>query len=139
MIEKLKKIIDHNQFLTIAAVAVLAIFSFVYGCQSEVTSIRNPQLKVNRQELQLEVQAIQTRLENELEQLQALAASKNQNLDKQDEIKAKIANIGLAVMDGGDINPVGLGVLALGLLGVGSAVDNRAKDKVIKVQKNGGK
>ncbi|HUV66053.1 MAG TPA: hypothetical protein VMW24_19310 [Sedimentisphaerales bacterium] len=140
MWESIKTWLDHNQGLAVAAVISIGLCVFCYGCESRVASLTTPGQKVNRAELQVELQTEQARLSTQLDALQTKAAAKEQSLDKQDELKQGIAQIGLAVAQGGEINPVGIAVSILGLAGIGLAVDNRAKDKVIKVQKaaNGG-
>jgi len=138
MWESVKKWLDHNQGMAVATVISIFLCVFVYGCESTVASLVTPGEKVNRVELQAELVTEQARLSAELKALKAQAAAKAQSLDKQDKLKQGIAQIGLAVAQGGEVNPIGIATSILALAGIGLAVDNRAKDKVIKVQKNSG-
>lgn len=136
MKEKIKKVLDHNQGLTISVVLAIGLCVWFFGCDSQVTSLVRPGEKVTRVELQAELDSEKARLSTELKTLKVKAAAKEQELDKQDAIKAQIAEIGLAVVEGGSINPVGVGVSLLGVLGIGAVVDNRRKDTHIKTLKN---
>lgn len=133
MYQKIKKTLDHNQGLTVAIVVAIGLCVWFFGCESQVASITTPGEKVNRNELQAEIEGEKARLSAELKALKAKATAKEKDLDRQDQIKAQIAEIGLAVAEGGQINPLGVGVSLLGVLGIGAIADNRlAKDKVIK-------
>jgi len=132
LIEKIKKILSHNQGLTVAIIIVASLLVWINGCESQVTSIVQPDKMVTRNELNVEISSEAARLELELEKLTQVAAYKMQELDKQDEIKNWIGELGALAASGGEINPAGLAVSLLALLGFGAAVDNRIKDKVIK-------
>lgn len=134
--KKLWKAIDHNQMLSVMVLVSIGIVYYVVGCQSTVRSILNPTTKLTREELKVEVDVEVRRLEAELDKLSAQAALKNKDLDRQDEIKRKLVEFGLSISTGGQINPLGVATLVGGLLGVGFAVDNRSKDKLIKTLKN---
>lgn len=129
---KLLEMFRHNQGLAIAIVIVIVIGSWTYGCNSKVSSILAPNTKVTRVELNIEVQMEAKRLENELDNLMALAEARNQDLDRQDAFKAKLVEFGMVIAEGGTVNPAGVAMGLLGVLGVGAVVDNRIKDKVIK-------
>ena len=57
-------------------------------------------------------------------------------LDKQDLFKQQLVDLGLVLGTGGSVNPAGLITSAVGLLGLGSVIDNRRKDSLIKMLKN---
>jgi hypothetical protein len=139
MKQKIKKALEHNQGLTVAVVAAIGLCVWMFGCESQVASLTVPGEKVTRNELQAEIESEKARLSAELKALKAKAAAKEKDLDRQDQMKARIAEIGLAVAQGGQINPLGVGVSLLGVLGVGAVVDNRRKDVHIKTLKNGKK
>lgn len=128
----MKKWIRHNQGMAGAIILAIGVLFWTYGCESQVKSILNPSAKVTRAELDIEVSTEMGRLENELATLVKIAEARNQQLDKQDEFKKKLVEFGLAVAEGGSLNPVGVGASIITLLGIGSVVDNRIKDKVIK-------
>jgi len=124
--------VRHNQGMAFALVLAIAISVWIYGCESRVASILAPNQKVNRAELNIEIQKEQKRLEAELDSLLALAEARNQQLDRQDELKEKLANFGLTAIETGGVNPAGVATLLGSIIGAGLLVDNRIKDKVIK-------
>jgi len=130
--KKLSEWFRHNQGFAVALVVVIAISIWIYGCESRVASILAPNQKVTRVELNLEVERETKRLEMELDNIIALAEARNQELDRQDEIKQKLAQFGMTVAEQGTVNPAGLLTTMGSILGFGLLVDNRIKDKVIK-------
>ena len=128
LINKLKQVIRHNQFLATALVIVICMSIWMIGCESTTQSPLRPETKVTRAELQDEIAAFATKVD------QAVA-----DLDRQDAIKQKLAEIGIAVAQGGTIDPIGAGVTLLGILGLGAVADNRKKDSIIKTLQNGQK
>ncbi len=128
MNEKIKKMFRHNQFLTVALVVCLSLGFYLVGCDSTVRSPVNPETKVSRVEL-------------DAERDHTLAKFKfaYEDLAKQDIFKQKLFEIGLVAAQGGTINPVGVGISLLGILGIGAIADNKRKDTVIKTLQNAGK
>ncbi len=120
MIEKIKKVLKHNQFLGIALVVVIALTVWA-GCNSKTQSILYPDTQVTRPGLNLEIK-----------QFKLKVGEATQDLDRQDLFKQELFNIGLAVAQGGTINPVGAGITLLGILGIGACGDNVVKNKEIK-------
>lgn len=125
------KIISHNQgvFVSIILCSLLAVW--VYGCQSQVKSFVTGD-KVNRLELTLELNIEAKRLEAELDNLQKQAELKFTELNRQDDIKAKVFDIVSVATTTNQFNLTGLITLMGSVLGLGAVVDNRIKDKVIK-------
>jgi len=130
MIDKIKRAFRHNQFLALALVVVVALSIWLVGCESSVMSPVNPPKKVNRAQLEAEVERLMVDVELAVE-----------DLNKQDLFKQKLFEIGLIAAQGGAVNPIGAGVTLLGILGIGAVADNRKKDSIIKTmqKKNGGK
>ncbi|KKN45296.1 hypothetical protein LCGC14_0684490 [marine sediment metagenome] len=125
MLNKIKEMLRHNQFLTTAAVIVVVLGVWLMGCESQVKSPFNPDRDVTRQQLQNEVDKYIVDIE--------LAFV---DLDRQDLFKQKLFEIGVVAAQGGTINPVGAGITLLGILGVGAVADNRKKDSVIRTMKS---
>lgn len=125
MLNKIKKALRHNQFLTSAAVIVVVLGVWLIGCESKVQSPFNPERDVTRQQLQ-----------NEVDKYMADIELAYVDLDKQDLFKQKLFEIGVVAAQGGTINPVGAGITLLGILGVGAVADNRKKDSVIRTMKS---
>jgi hypothetical protein len=127
----IKTWISHNQGMFVALFIVSGLLIWTYGCESTVSSLIHPDTKVNRGELNLEVQRETQRLEAELDMLTKQAAEKFQQLDRQDEIKQKLFNFAAVSAESGTVNPLGVITLLGAFLGAGAVVDNRIKDKVI--------
>ena len=128
LLKKLQTTTSHNQFLATALVIVICMSIWFIGCQSTTPSPLRPEIKVTRAELEDEIAAFATKVD------QAVA-----DLDRQDAFKQKLAEIGIAVAQGGTIDPIGAGVTLLSILGIGAVADNRKKDSIIKTLKNGNK
>jgi len=125
VIEKVRAMLRHNQFLALAVVVVLVLGVWLVGCESTVQSPFNPDKQVTRAQLQKDWESYAKDME--------LAITE---LDKQDLFKQKLFEIGLAAAQGGTIDPIGAGVTLLGILGIGAVADNRKKDAVIKTLQN---
>lgn len=123
---------NHNQGMFAAILLTIVSLVWIYGCESRVSSIIEPQKQITRGELNLELEQESTRLQNELVILQKQAELRFVKLDKDDEIKRQLMEFGSLAAAGGGVNPAGVLGLLTGILGVGAIVDNRIKDKVIK-------
>jgi len=129
---ELMKWIRHNQGIFVALVICSGLLIWTLGCQSKVTSLKDPTKKVTAAELALEVETESLRMQAELEQLIKRAELKHVELSRQDDIKQKLLDFALLTSEAGAFNLSGLIGLVAGVLGVGAVVDNRIKDKVIK-------
>jgi len=107
------KTVKHN-YLVLAGIVICGVLLLVgLGCESKVASLVDSDRLLTRNELSLEI-----------DRIVATAEIRVAELDKQDEFKQALFNIGLNLAAGGTINPVGV-VLTLGtILGVGAAGDN---------------
>ncbi len=124
--QNVRTVIRHNKATVIAIVICIAIVFYVGACESKVQSLVKAEgVKVNRQELSLE-----------LDNLIKTAEYRTQDLDRQDAIKQKIAEVGLAMAAGGTINPYGVAVSLLAVTGLGVMADNSKKDSIIKTLQN---
>ena len=128
----IKKIISKNQGCFAALVIIIGILIWGFGCQSQVTSLTEPSIKVTRAELDIEIDGEVLRLERELEILMRQAALKVLDLDRQDAIKQKLFDFAALTVANNAINPAGAVALAFSIFGIGAVIDNRIKDKVIK-------
>ena len=125
VIEKIKETLRHNQALAVAVVIAICLGVWLIGCESSVTSPINPPKKVNRLQLDAEIDRLVVDIDTAIE-----------DLNKQDLFKQKIFEIGLVAAQGGTVDPIGAGVTLLGILGIGAVADNRKKDSIIKTLKN---
>jgi len=119
MLAKLKLIMNHQRYEVVATVIVIGFIGFVQGCQSKCQSMIDSSKQVSRGELKAEVDLLLAR-----------ANDRVATLDQQDGIKKAIFENALLFSSGGKVNPVGLFMTCLSILGFGAVVDNfrRRKD-----------
>lgn len=129
---KIAEWIRHNQGVTLSILLIIIAFGWIFGCQSEVTSLLDPSKMVTAQELKLELDQELIRLEAELETITRKAELKEADLKRQDAIKQKFVNFAAITVDAGTVNPAGVLGLLFSVFGIGAVIDNRIKDKVIK-------
>lgn len=125
MFDKIKKALRHNQALALALVVCIGLGVYLVGCESMVVSPVNPPKKVNRVQLEAEVERLMVDVEVAVD-----------DLNRQDLFKKKLFEIGLAAAQGGTVNPIGAGVTLLGVLGLGAVATTRKKDSLIKSLQN---
>ena len=128
----LKKLISKNQGTAAAIVIMIGLIIWTYGCESKVSSLIYPGKMVSRDKLNLEVTNESRLLENKLTYLIEQAQLKNQELDRRDAIKEKLFEFAALTAEQGVVNPGGVVALLFSVFGIGAAIDNRIKDKVIK-------
>ncbi len=87
---------DHKPFV-ITAIVSICVMAYLYGCESEVRSMYDNGRRINRQELQLELDQFMGRV-----QIAMLS------LDKQDRLRAIILDNALILVQGQPLNPLGL-------------------------------
>lgn len=121
MYDKILKLLNDNHVFVIGAVIVLVIGFYGYGCQSTVNSMLEPERKVNRAELETEVEFLLSRAKNRLDEL-----------DRQDQIKLLIFEQAALFAQTGTINPMGLLTTAISVIAIGSALDQRRKKKELE-------
>jgi len=106
---------EHGALLITILVTVGVLF-FIYACEPKVSSLWDNGLRINRQELQLE-----------LDQLVSLAQLKMVDLDKQEQLRAVILQNALILVQGQPFNPVGLITGVAALYGITTGVSNAGK------------
>lgn len=92
----LKFLNDQHWFIIAFLLSVFAAM-WIYGCESQVSSLIDPDKKVNRSELQVEI-----------EYVAGIARTRIEGLDKQDEIKQALFDALTLVSQGGQINTMGV-------------------------------
>lgn len=130
--KQIRKMISHNQGTFVSMVVIFGLTIWTFGCKSKVNSMMDPNKRVSRDELKLEVDVMISRLETELDLITQQALLKFHDLDRQDAIKKKLFDFAAITLEGQTVNPAGLAGLAFSILGIGAVIDNRIKDKVIK-------
>ena len=154
--------VDHNRYLTLGLVLLVAVLGWSFGCESLTKSLTDGGADVDRaafvaeaEELQagLEKDAISlaarhtaevAELEADLKSGEAKIAIGLDDLNRQDEQRRQLIDfVGTLVTSAaaGTFNPATAitGAASLGalLLGGGAVADNRRKDRVITTLKNG--
>lgn len=122
---KVLETLRHYQGTVAAVVICVLLVVWGLGCAVTTTSPFDPSKKVTARELDVEVNAYADRT--------VLAY---EDIKRKEQIRATILEAGLAYAQGGGINPLGVISTLAGIVGVGSVIDNRRKDSVIKSKSN---
>jgi len=122
-IAELWRSIRHNPFFCIAFVVLIILLLWIFGCEPTTTSPFDPTKKVTRAELQIDFDATFNRVE--------LA---NNDLTRKEQLRGLLLNGAFLLAGGDEINPVAMLTTAFSILGIGSVLDNRRKDRVIEAK-----
>lgn len=104
------------------AVTICMVF-YLYSCESVVKGILDPNVKINRAELQAE-----------LEQINSMAVVRTASLDQQDKFRQLLFENALILATGSPFSPVGLltGIAAIyGLVSAANSTVKTIKNNVI--------
>jgi hypothetical protein len=115
------KNISANWPKTFSLLVLTALLFWGYGCPAKTVSLLDPQQRVTRPELQIE-----------LDTLIASAEYRMAELEKQDRFRDLIFDNALVMVESGSLNPAGILTLLAGLYGVAHGVKdikNRLKPK----------
>lgn len=120
----LATLFNHERYQTTAIICSALILLLYWGCEPKVQSIRNPELKVNRIQLQSELDSILTEAEN-----------KFQTIEQIEELQNFLFQQSLLAAQTGTFNPIALLTSIGTILGLGAGIDNVRKRKEIKTLK----
>lgn len=109
---------QHWYVIAFTLIAGLAIFG--YGCVSTTESLIDPERKVSR-----------TELVNELNYLVGMAKAREEDLDRQDEIKQALFDAANIMSQAGTINPSGLINLAACIGAISFGLNRNQKVKAL--------
>lgn len=119
---KLKEFLNHNRYQVISTILICLVLVWTYACQPQVASMQSPGIKVNRSELQME-----------LEHFIALAEIRFEDLHRQEQLRQTLFEHTTLWATSGTINPIGVLMSVGALLGLGAVTDNvRTKIKAKK-------
>lgn len=123
--KKILEFMNHERYQVIAGFLCIVLTVWGLSCESKVQSLRDPTIKITRDELRIEV-----------DQFLANAEIRFKNLDRQDELRNLIFNEVLLWSQTGAFNPIGLIPTLIGLFGIGAVTDNVRKRLEIKKLNN---
>lgn len=108
---------------SIALLIMTGLLFWGFNCQPKVTSLIDPQKKITRPELQIE-----------LDSIIATAEFRLASLDDQQQFRDIIFKNAMVMVEAGTLNPIGIITMLAGLYGITRGVKD-AKDKVITKRK----
>ena len=114
--KKLLHFLNSNHHYIIAAGILLTACFWTYGCHSQVNSILNPNQQISREELQIEV-----------DYFIAHAELKFLDLDRQDELKQTLLDLGSTFATTGTLNPTGLLNTAVSVAAIAFGLNQRKR------------
>jgi len=117
----LVNLFNHNRYQTISILSVLLLLSIWLGCEPKAQSIRNPSQKINRAQLESELDSIIVQVQNSVD-----------DMDRKERILNYLFQQALIVAESGTVNPVGILTSLGAILGLGAGVDNVRNRKKIK-------
>lgn len=123
--KKILKFINDNHWFIIAGIMLMSTIFWTYGCQSQVESLITPEKLICRAELQ-----------NELQYIVGMAKVREQNLDRQDEVKQALLDAVNIIGATGTINPSGLINLAASIGAISFGLNRNQKYKAVTKEKN---
>lgn len=112
--------------IVVTILVTISFLVFCYGCESKVESLNGGGVRVNRQELQSELDYVMSR-----------AAIRVASLDQQDKLKTLILQNALVLVQGQPFNPVGIITGIATIYGISQAGSNATKTvkKIAKKRK----
>jgi hypothetical protein len=117
--------LNEQHWYIIAGILLIGLLFWIYGCESQVKSLIDPAKKVNRAELQVE-----------LDYLVGQAKCRVADLNKQDELKQALLDALVAVGEGGQINALGLVNLAATIGAISFGLNRNQKYKASLANKS---
>lgn len=122
--DKIKTFVRHYPWIVVAIVLVAFLVVWLCGCEATGPSPSDPERKITRSELQLEIETFLARAER----------SETIILQKE-QLRDFALRQTFIISQGGAVNYYGLATSLLSILGIGSILDNRRKDSIIKIKK----
>ncbi len=110
--------------IIVTVIITFAVIIWCYGCEAKVESLRSNVKRVNRQELQLELDTIIT-----------MAQLRMADLDKQEQLRGIVLQNALILVEGQPFNPLGILTAVAALYGTmqgGTNISRVVKNTVKK-------
>jgi len=122
--------IKKHKTLIVTILVAIGFSIYCYGCEPKVSSLTDRKVRVNRQELQLE-----------LDQIINMAQLRMASLDQQDKFRAVVLQNALVLVQGQPLNPLGIITAIASVYGIMQGSSNLTKvvkDNRIKKRTNNG-
>ena len=113
--------IKKNWHWLVSVNVAIFVITYAYGCEAKTKSLLNPDEKVTR-----------SGLTTELELLESKYKASYADLDRKERIREIVLNQSLIIAQTGSVNPVGVIMSVLSVLGIGVAADDVRLRKKIK-------
>ena len=113
---KILEFLNDNHHYIIAGIILLIATFWTYGCESQVSGLLNPNQRISRAELAIEIDYVL-----------AQAELKFMDLDKQDQIKQTIIDLGSTFATTGTLNPTGLLNTAISVAAIAFGLNQRKR------------
>lgn len=123
--KKILSFLNDQHWYIIATVLIIGFMLWIYGCQSQVASMIEPNKKVTRAELQLEADYLVGQIK-----------VKMTDLDKQDAIKMLLLEQATIFGQTGTFNPTGLLNTCATIGAIAFGLNRNQKVKKITAEKN---
>ena len=110
---KLKEMLKDKWPFVISAICCVGFALYAFGCRPETKSLIHPGIKVDRSELNIEIDTLLAQYENRVA-----------DIERQEQLKKFIFEQTLVVAQGGSPNPVGILTALFAILGAGATADD---------------
>jgi len=110
---ELKKMLKDKWPFVISAICCAGFALYAFGCQPKTKSLIQPDRKVNRSELNIEIDMLLAQYENRVA-----------DIERQEQLKNFIFEQTLVVAQGTTPNPVGIITALFAILGAGATADD---------------
>lgn len=117
----LRFLFNHERYQTVSVILCVIMLSFMLSCQPKCNSLITPGKKITSEELQGEVDLLNSRIQSEIK-----------SLEQQEAIRTLLLSLAQTSISAGSFNITSALTGAIALLGAGAFIDNTRKRKTIK-------
>jgi len=110
---ELKKMLKDKWPFVISAICCAGFALYAFGCRPETKSLIHPNIKVDRSELNIEIDTLLAQYENRVA-----------DIERQEQLRKFIFEQTLVVAQGNTLNPAGIITALFAILGAGAAADD---------------
>ena len=110
---ELKKMLKDKWPFVISAICCAGFALYAFGCRPETKSLIHPNIKVDRSELNIEIDTLLAQYENRVA-----------DIERQEQLRKFIFEQTLVVAQGNTLNPAGIITALFAILGAGATADD---------------